>query len=144
MLSSLESTELLLLLLGGLGIGVSKSGFPGVGMLHIVLYAMVFGAKDSTGVLLPMLVFGDVCAIRLFGRVANWAQIRRLLPPTLVGVVVGALLMDRLDESIFRPIVGVIILSLTVVQVVRMFRPKMFDHMRDIGHAFCPKLSKND
>ena len=44
MLSSLSSTEWILLILGALGIGVSKSGFPGLSMFHVVLYAFVFGA----------------------------------------------------------------------------------------------------
>lgn len=129
MLSGLSASDVLLLLCGALGIGVSKSGLPGISMLHVVFYAAVFGAKESTGVLLPMLIVGDVCAIKLFGRKADWSQIRRLLPPTLVGIVVGALLMNRLEGDTFTRIVGVIILTLTVVQVTRMFKPKLFDHV---------------
>lgn len=115
------------LALGAAGIGFSKSGFPGVSMLHVVLYALVFGARDSTGVLLPLLVAGDLCAIGLFGRKANWSQIRRLLPPTLTGIVIGWVLMGRLNEDAFKLIVGVIILSLAAVQAVRMGRPELFD-----------------
>lgn len=129
MVSSLTSVELFWLVLGAMGIGFSKSGFPGVSMLHVVLYAFVFGAKDSTGVLLPMLVIGDVCAIYFFGRRADWAHIRRLLPPTLVGIVAGWVLMGRLDEDLFRTLVGSIILVLTGVQVARTARGDWFDHV---------------
>ncbi len=122
----------LLLIIAAAGIGVSKSGFAGVGMLHVIIFAMIFGAKASTGVLLPMLVIGDCCAIALFGKKVQWPQVRRLLPPALIGVVLGTLLMGRLDESIFRPLVGTIILSLTVVQVIRLWRPTTFEH---IPHA---------
>lgn len=123
----LTAIEFALLLLGALGIGVSKSGFPGVSMLHVVLYAFVFGAKQSTGVLLPMLVVGDCFAIYFFGRKADWAQIRRLLPPTLLGILAGWALMDVLDEAIFKRVVGVIILSLTLVQITRTYRPGWFE-----------------
>ncbi len=71
MLSDLSSVEILLLVLGATGIGFSKAGFPGISMLHVIVYAIVFEPLASTGVLLPMLVFGDVCAIVLFGQQAN-------------------------------------------------------------------------
>lgn len=121
-----------LLLIAAVGIGVSKSGFAGVGMLHVVIFAFIFGAKDSTGVLLPMLVIGDVCAIRFFGKEAQWPQVRRLLPPSLAGVVIGAAMMAYVSEAAFRPLVGSIILVLTAIQVFRIWRPLAF---ADIPHA---------
>ena len=111
------------LMVGAMGIGFSKAGFPGVSLLHVVIFATVFEAKASTGVLLPMLVVGDLCAIGFFGRKANWTQIRRLLPPTLAGVVAGWLLMDQLRGSQFRLVVGFIILMLSALQAFRMRHP---------------------
>ena len=127
MLTQLSPYEVGLLLLGALGIGVSKSGFSGVSMLHVVLYAFVFGALESTGVLLPMLVIGDVCAILFFGRKADWVHIRKLLPPTLIGILIGWGLMDRIEASQFNLIVGAIILTLTSVQATRVYRPGWFE-----------------
>ncbi len=129
MLTSLSPTEWVLLALGAMGIGVSKSGFPGLSMFHVVLYAFVFGALESTGVLLPMLVVGDCFAIYVFGRKAVWKQVRRLLPPTLAGILIGWFMMGQLDETVFKRLVGVIILSLTAVQVVKIWRPSWFDQV---------------
>jgi uncharacterized membrane protein YfcA len=119
----------LLLFIAAAGIGFSKSGFAGVGMLHVIIFAFVFGAKASTGVLLPMLVIGDLCAIRFFGKKVQWKLVRKLLPPALVGVVLGTLLMGSLDEASFKPLVGVIILLLTAIQVLRIWRPNAFANM---------------
>lgn len=132
MFELLTPLNCILLLIAAAGIGVSKSGFAGVGMLHVVIFAFIFGAKDSTGVLLPMLVIGDVCAIRFFGKEAQWPQVRRLLPPSLAGVVIGAGLMAYVSEAAFRPLVGSIILVLTAIQVFRIWRPEAF---ADIPHA---------
>jgi uncharacterized membrane protein YfcA len=118
-----------LLIIAAAGIGISKSGFAGVGMLHVIIFAFVFGAKASTGVLLPMLVVGDCCAIWFFGKKVQWPVVRRLLPPALVGVVLGTLLMDRLDEATFKPLVGSIIWLLTLVQIFRLWRPQAFEHV---------------
>lgn len=117
------------LALGAMGIGFSKAGFPGVSMLHVVVFALVFGAKASTGILLPMLIVGDLFAIVNFGRSADWGQIRKLLPPTLVGIVLGFLLMGRIDEAAFRWIVATIILTLCGVQAYRMAKPDRFKQM---------------
>lgn len=127
MLYELSLFEISLLALGGLGIGISKSGFSGVSMLHVVLYAFVFGAFESTGVLLPMLVVGDLFAIWVFGRKADWQHVRKLLPPTLIGIVLGWGLMDRIAPDWFNLIVGTIILSLSLVQWTRTTKPNWFE-----------------
>ncbi|TWU43052.1 Sulfite exporter TauE/SafE [Novipirellula aureliae] len=129
MLFNLCPLDILLLLIGSFGIGFSKAGFPGVSMLHVVLFASVFEAKLSTGVLLPMLVIGDICAIKFFGRKADWKHVRRLLPPTLVGIVTGWAMMGLLDDGKFRALVGGIILTLTMVQIIRSWRPSAFEHV---------------
>ncbi|EMI40595.1 sulfite exporter TauE/SafE family protein [Rhodopirellula sp. SWK7] len=127
MLTAITPNEWACLIIGAMGIGVSKSGFPGISMLHVVLYAFVFGALESTGVLLPMLVVGDICAIHFFGREADWPHVRRLLPPTIVGILIGWVMMDQLDAGQFKVIVGGIILTLTCVQLIRTYRPNWFD-----------------
>lgn len=130
MISSIELGEWIMLFLGAMGIGLSKSGFPGVSMFHVVVFATIFGSKDSTGILLPMLVVGDCVAIFVFGRKAVWAQVRRLLPPTLAGVILGWQLMGWLENpAIFERLVGTIILALILLQVTRSKKPEWFDHI---------------
>ena len=113
----------MLLTLGALGVGVSKAGLAGFGVVHVLLFALVFGAKASTGVLLPLLIVGDMCAVGLVGRDVVWPSVRRLLPPALAGIVLGWLLLDRLDEHVCRPLIGGVILSLAAGQLLRTWRP---------------------
>lgn len=127
MFEELNTNNCILLLIAAAGIGVAKSGFAGVSMLHVLIFAFVFGAKDSTGILLPMLIIGDLLAIGFYGKKVQWEQVRRLLPPSMLGVVIGTVLMDRMDEQIFKPTVGLIILALTAIQIVRIWRPKLFE-----------------
>ena len=129
MLGELSPLHCFYLILGAMGIGFSKSGFSGVSMLHVIVFAIVFGAKASTGILLPMLVIGDICAIYFFGKTVQWNHVRRLLPPTLIGVVFGTFLLGRLDEASFKPLVGLIILTLTAVQLYRIWNPNSFEHL---------------
>jgi len=115
-----------------LGMGISKAGFPGMSLVHVMVFALVFGARNSTGIILPMLIAADVFAVRAFRQHARWIYIRRMLPATVVGIVVGFALMGRLDDKAFAPLIGVIVLVLTVLQAGRMARP---DLLADVPHS---------
>jgi len=128
-MSELTWLQWALLMLGATGIGLSKSGLAGVSLVHVLVFAFVFGARASTGILLPLLIVGDLCAVKLVGQGVVWAYVRRLLPPALVGVVAGWWLLDHLDEAAFRPIIGSIILVLSLVQWFRMRRPDLFGNV---------------
>lgn len=126
---SLTPAEWGLAVVGALGVGVSKAGFSGMSLLHVVLFATIFGARDSTGVILPMLVVADLFAVRAFRQHTQWHYVRRMLPATCVGIVLGALLMGRIADRLFEPLIGWIILILTALQIVRMARPEALAHV---------------
>jgi uncharacterized protein len=109
-----------------MGVGLSKAGLAGVGLFHVVVFAFLFGARQSTGVVLPMLLAGDVTAVTAFHQHARWDYIRRMLPPACVGVIVAAVIMRSLDDSLFKPVIGWIIMVLAILQAVRMVRPGWF------------------
>ncbi len=44
-MNDLGLQEWLLLGLGAMGVGVSKSGLSGVSMVHVLVFAFVFGAR---------------------------------------------------------------------------------------------------
>ena len=103
--------------LASLGVGVSKAGFPGMALLHVMIFAFLFGARDSTGIVLPMLIVGDLGAIGGFYPHTRWDHLRRTLPAACVGVFVGTFLMRYLSDTAFAPVLGWIILSLVVLHV---------------------------
>jgi uncharacterized membrane protein YfcA len=98
-------------------------------MLHVLIFAFLFGARASTGVVLPMLIVGDVLAVIAFRQHARWDHIGRLLPPAITGIVLGALLMQRLPEAAFKPLVGGIILTLSALQLSRLWRPQLYERI---------------
>jgi uncharacterized membrane protein YfcA len=112
-----------LAIVAAVGVGVSKAGFPGVGLAHVVIFAFLFGARTSSGIVLPMLLIGDLCAVGTFRQHAQWHEIRRILPPACLGVTIAALVMSRLTDASLGPVVGWIILGLALVQIARMRFP---------------------
>jgi hypothetical protein len=88
--------------------------------------AELMPARESTGVILPLLICGDFLAVGTFRRHVRWPYVWRTLPPTVVGIVAGFLLLKLpLHEGFFRILIGVIILALVLLQAVRSRMPSL-------------------
>jgi hypothetical protein len=98
-------TGLALAALGALCLGVSKTGFPGLAILNVLIMAELFGAKNSVGIILPMLVVCDLVVYPLFRRHASWREVWPLVPVTLVAVVAASFLLDQLDDGSARRVI---------------------------------------
>lgn len=125
----LTPLQWMLAVLAAMGIGISKAGFAGIGIFHVLVFALLFGARDSTGIVLPMLLVGDVAAVTTFRQHARWDYVLRMLPPTCVAVVLTTFVMARLDEHTYKPLIGWIMLGLTVLQIVRMQWLELFQRV---------------
>ncbi|MBT8210488.1 MAG: sulfite exporter TauE/SafE family protein, partial [Eudoraea sp.] len=44
-------------------LGVSKAGLKGIAMVTVTLMALAFGARESTGLIVPLRLVGDVFAV---------------------------------------------------------------------------------
>ena len=84
-------------------IGLSKTALPGAGILAVPLAAMVMPARESIGMVLPMLIFADLFAVAWYRRHAQWSHLLRLLPWTVTGLGVGFALLAMLDNQRFAP-----------------------------------------
>lgn len=97
--------------------GFSKTGVGGLGILAVPLMASVFPARESTGVLLPMLIFGDLFAIFFYRRHADWKVLFGLFPYVIPGVVAGYLFMARVDGQLLGTFIGVIVLCMLALKI---------------------------
>ena len=70
-------------------VGISKTGVPGIGILVVPLLAYGFGGRLSAGVMLPMLIMGDLFAVAWYRRHAQWDKLVGLLPWVYGGVALG-------------------------------------------------------
>ncbi len=83
-------------------IGISKAGIKGIAIINVTLMALAFGAKESTGLLVPLLVVGDIFAVIYYHRHTQWRYIIRLLPWMVLGVIIGVILGKDLPQKIFK------------------------------------------
>ena len=115
-ISTFELTwiDWLLAFLAAFALGLTKSGVKGIGVIVVTLLAIVFGGKASTGILMPMLIMGDIFAVIYYNRHAEWKYLVRLLPWIMLGVLLGVWVGKDLPETLFKQGMAVIIL-LTVI-----------------------------
>jgi uncharacterized membrane protein YfcA len=91
-------------------VGFSKTGINGVMMLAIPILASAFGGKDSTGIMLPMLLVGDIFAICYYRRSVEWRNVIKPLPWALIGLVLGAIVGNYISDKTFVMMIGIIVL----------------------------------
>ncbi|QLH19986.1 sulfite exporter TauE/SafE family protein [Streptomyces sp. Rer75] len=100
-------------------VGFSKTAVSGANTVSLAIFAAVLPARESTGVLLPLLIVGDVLAVLTYRRHAHWATLWRLLPAVAVGVVAGWVFMLWADDAAVRVSIGAILLFMAAVTVWR-------------------------
>ena len=118
----LEPWQWVLIVLGAFLVGVSKTGIVGIGILFVAVFANVLPARQATGFVLPLLIFGDVIAVASYRQHTVWRHLWRLFPSAALGVLLGTLALGRLDDAATRRLVGGIILAMSALHVWRRLR----------------------
>lgn len=104
--------------------GFAKTAISGTATVAVVLAAMALPAKESTAVLLVLLLAGDAWAVKAYWRDADVRLLLRLVLPVVVGVAIGGVFLGRVDDLVLRRTIGVILLGLLVVGLLaRGHRP---------------------
>ncbi|WP_221585613.1 sulfite exporter TauE/SafE family protein [Microbacterium sp. G2-8] len=104
-------------------IGVSKTGLPGANTVGIALFATALPAKESTGAMLLLLIVGDMLALWLYRRHADWPTLLRLAPSVLVGLLIGVAFLALVGDTGVKRTIGVVLLLLVALTLWRRRRP---------------------
>src|SRR5215213_6544799 len=102
----------------GFMIGLAKGGFGGLGSLLTPVLALVLPVSMAVGVLLPMLMVGDVFAVYLYWKEWDLDLVKRMLPAGIVGALVGTALLSWLSPDGLRIVLGVFVLVLVAYKFV--------------------------
>ncbi|MFJ9542893.1 sulfite exporter TauE/SafE family protein [Streptomyces sp. NPDC101225] len=100
-------------------VGFSKTAVSGANTVSLAIFAAVLPARASTGVLLPILIVGDVLAVLTYRRHAHWPTLWRLFPAVAAGVVLGTLFLVWADDAVVRTSIGAILLLMAGVTIWR-------------------------
>jgi uncharacterized membrane protein YfcA len=108
--------------LGALMVGISKAGITGLSILSVALFTHVFpSSKQASGLVLPLLIFGDFVAVLSYRTHTQWRYLWKLLPWTAAGVVLGYFALGHISDKTTRTLIGAIIVSLCVLGYWRRY-----------------------
>jgi uncharacterized membrane protein YfcA len=111
-----------LVCLTGMAIGFSKTGIAGITTVFVPVMAIIFGARESTGIVLPMLCFADLLAAAYYRRSADFKCILRLLPWAIAGFVLALLVDHLVPVRAFKFLIGICILGGIIIMLWNEFR----------------------
>ena len=114
----------------GFMIGLAKGGFGGLGALLTPILALVLPVASAVGVLLPMLMAGDMFALYMYWKEWDFDLVKRMLPAGAAGALAGTALLAWLPPDGLRIVLGVFVLLVVAyrftsdrIQAIR-YRPK--------------------
>lgn len=106
MIETLTDIQWLTISIATLSIGMSKTGVQGIMLMIVPFMAMAFGAKESTGVILPMLCMADIIAVAYYKRIADWKIVAKLLPTAILGFFLAIGVDNLIPAGQFRQLMG--------------------------------------
>src|SRR5512134_3131127 len=95
----------------GFMIGFAKGGFNALGALLTPILSLVLPVASAVGVLLPMLIVGDIFAVYMYWKEWDSELIKRMLPAGIVGALVGTFLLSSVSPDGLRIVLGLFVLA---------------------------------
>lgn len=103
--------------------GVSKTAMPVLGVLAGPLLAAVLGPTTASAFAVPLLIVGDLVALSLYRRHADWRLIWRILPGVLLGFAITALMFALVSSQVIARVLGLLILASVLLELWQRRRP---------------------
>ena len=96
-LSAAHIVPWIVICLGVFLIGIAKSGFGGgIGLVVVPIVTLAlphanpaYRGDDALGLLLPLLIVGDIIAVWQYRRDMSWPTVGRLMPGAALGILLG-------------------------------------------------------
>ena len=117
MIETLTDIQWLTISIAALSIGMSKTGVQGIMLMIVPFMAMAFGAKESTGIILPMLCMADIIAVAYYKRIADWKIVAKLLPTAILGFFLAIGVDNMIPAGQFRQLMGWTLLLALIVML---------------------------
>ena len=123
LLSSLHinALEWTIIMACGMLIGMSKVGVPGVSMIVVPALAFIFGAKQSTGVLLPILMMADLFWSGVLPPACQLESPHvKVIPWAVVGLLIALWVGEMVNDEQFKNLIAILVfLSIGLMLLAR-------------------------
>jgi uncharacterized membrane protein YfcA len=112
--------KILILCVVALMIGVSKAGFGGgTGILVGPLLALIFPARESVGLMLPLLLACDVVALYPYWKKWDTRNVKVIVPGAVLGIVLGSFALEEISDRWLGKTIGALAIAFALLQIWR-------------------------
>ncbi|MCY9660058.1 sulfite exporter TauE/SafE family protein [Paenibacillus chondroitinus] len=119
--------QIVILIFAGIFVGFAKTGISTMGIFNAMLLTIIFPTKMSVGILLPMLIIGDIIAVAYYRKKVIKNHLISLMPWALIGVIGGYVVLLKVDNNQLKLLLGALICGLILLQLLRDFMGARFD-----------------
>jgi len=110
--------------------GISKGGFAGpASILAIPIMSLNMSPVLAAGILLPILLIMDFLALYVYWKKWDLKNVYIIIPPAILGVIIGGVTFQYISADSLRIIVGIICLSFIFLRIFQQnnifFKPTL-------------------
>jgi uncharacterized membrane protein YfcA len=108
-----------LLIFIGIFIGLVKGGVTGPigGAIILPLLSQTMSVPQAAGITLPLLIVGDMVAMRFYWRTWDMKRLKLLLPSSILGIIIGISLLVSLPDLTLRRLLGAITIVIIIYKI---------------------------
>lgn len=92
-------------------LGLSRGGLKGISPIFVLLMAAAYGGKTSSGIIVPLLLLGDIFALYYYRKYIKKKEVLAFLPWVLLGALIAGWIGKDLSEVAFKKGLAILILS---------------------------------
>lgn len=112
--------EFFVLCFAALLIGVSKAGFGGgTGVVVGPILALMFPAKKTVGMMLPLLFLCDIASLFPYWRKWDERNVAVLMPGAVIGIIIGTFALGWVDDQALAKVIGGMAMIFAILQIYR-------------------------
>jgi hypothetical protein len=112
--------EFFVLCFAALLIGITKAGFGGgTGVVIGPILALMFPAKETVGLMLPMLFLCDIASLFPYWRKWDNRNVAVLMPGAVIGIVIGSFALGIVDDQTLARTIGGMAMIFALLQIYR-------------------------
>ncbi|MCR9106827.1 MAG: sulfite exporter TauE/SafE family protein [Gammaproteobacteria bacterium] len=117
--------------------GIAKGGFGGpIAVLSVPLMALVMPPTQAAAILLPILVVMDALVVKAYWGVYDRRALQLMIPGALLGVAIGYLLANSMNEHVMRIMIGAVSLLFGLQTLLSVGSGGGREHHRASGLGF--------
>lgn len=128
--------QLVAILFVALLVGMGKAGLSSTVIVAIPILAAIWGGRQSTGLMLLLLLLGDLFAVKAYHRGTRWDEMKKLIPAAFLGILAGAVTGNFISDQHFKMLIAVVVLVCLLLMLYQEYKGADFKVPQNRFFAF--------